>query len=263
MNHPALSYLSADRLAALAEGRELPASGQGAALTADISGFTALTELLARTRGERRGADELASLLNIVYEVLIAQVERAGAAIISFSGDAMLCWFARDNGAAALRCAAAIQAAMAGLELPPVSGVGSVSLAVKCAIVCGQAYRLRLGDGEIQYLDTLAGPALLDLAAIEQLARPGEIVVDRAIASRLPAPEIKEWRRLSDPELEGAVVEPAGPFFEASSPQAASRKVAASAARRVLVMAYLESWGEGMILGSAHDRTSVSFASVL
>ncbi|HYF65522.1 MAG TPA: AAA family ATPase, partial [Herpetosiphonaceae bacterium] len=165
----------------------------------------------------RRGADELASLLNIVYEVLIAQVERAGAAIISFSGDAMLCWFARDNGAAALRCAAAIQAAMAGLELPPVSGVGSVSLAVKCAIVCGQAYRLRLGDGEIQYLDTLAGPALLDLAAIEQLARPGEIVVDRAIASRLPAPEIKEWRRLSDPELEGAVVEPA-----AAAPAAAA-----------------------------------------
>ena len=52
-------YLPQDRLRALARQQALPAQTQGAALFADISGFTMLTEALALRHGERRGVEVL------------------------------------------------------------------------------------------------------------------------------------------------------------------------------------------------------------
>src|SRR5687768_13643740 len=90
---PLLSYLPQDRLRALARGERLPDRASGAALFADISGFTPLTEALARELGPRRGVDELSRQINAVYDALIAQVERYGGSVIGFAGDAMTCWF--------------------------------------------------------------------------------------------------------------------------------------------------------------------------
>jgi class 3 adenylate cyclase len=53
------TYLPQDRLRALARGEALPDRTSGAALFADISGFTALTEALQRSLGARRGGEEL------------------------------------------------------------------------------------------------------------------------------------------------------------------------------------------------------------
>src|SRR5688572_17772431 len=86
-------YLPQDRLRALALDEPLPDRTQGAALFADISGFTPLTESLARTFGPRRGAEELTLHLNRVYDALIARLERFGGSVIGFSGDAITCWF--------------------------------------------------------------------------------------------------------------------------------------------------------------------------
>lgn len=52
------AYLPGDRRRALAAGRELPDRVRGAAIFADISGFTRLTEELAREHGRRRGAED-------------------------------------------------------------------------------------------------------------------------------------------------------------------------------------------------------------
>ena len=87
------AYLPADRRQALARGADLPDRTRGAALFADISGFTPLTEALARTLGAREGADALTRQLNRVYDALIDSVDMAGGSVIDFSGDAITCWF--------------------------------------------------------------------------------------------------------------------------------------------------------------------------
>ena len=57
-------YIPIDRRHALARGEGLPDRAWGAALFADISGFTPLTEALARELGPRRGAEELTCALD-------------------------------------------------------------------------------------------------------------------------------------------------------------------------------------------------------
>src|SRR4051812_45462033 len=90
------SYIPIDRRLAIARGLDLPARTSGAALFADISGFTPLTETLTRELGPQRGAEELSHQLIVIYSALIAQVEQYHGSVISFSGDAITCWF--DNG---------------------------------------------------------------------------------------------------------------------------------------------------------------------
>src|SRR5688500_18135569 len=109
-------YVPQDRRSALARGKGLPERTQGAALFADISGFTPLTESLTRTLGPRRGSEALTQQLEAVYTALIAQIERFGASVVSFAGDALTCWFDDHDGPAARRalaCAQALQLAMA------------------------------------------------------------------------------------------------------------------------------------------------------
>ena len=90
-------YIPTDRRHALAQDVTLPERTSGAALFADISGFTPLTEALVREFGPRGGAEELTRQLNLVYDVLIAKVHRYGGSVIGFAGDAITCWFAGDT----------------------------------------------------------------------------------------------------------------------------------------------------------------------
>ncbi|MBC8078339.1 MAG: hypothetical protein H7Y32_19825, partial [Chloroflexales bacterium] len=50
------AYIPTDRRHALVRGVDLPARALGAALFADISGFTPLTAMLVRALGPQRGA---------------------------------------------------------------------------------------------------------------------------------------------------------------------------------------------------------------
>ena len=86
-------YIPQDRRAAMASGRDLPENVEGAALFADISGFTPLTESLTDALGLRRGAEELPLYLNAIYDALIGEVDRFGGSVIGFAGDAITCWF--------------------------------------------------------------------------------------------------------------------------------------------------------------------------
>ena len=93
------AYLAQDRRRALARGLELPECCSGAALFADITGFTALTETLAQGQGSRRGVDDVVRRINAVHQVLIDEVERCGGSVVSLAGDGMTCWFDdRDAG---------------------------------------------------------------------------------------------------------------------------------------------------------------------
>jgi class 3 adenylate cyclase len=91
-----IAYIPMDRRQALAQRRTLPERSSGAALFADISGFTPLTELLVRLLGPQRGAEELPRRLNEVYDALIAEIDRYGGTVLGFAGDAITCWFDED-----------------------------------------------------------------------------------------------------------------------------------------------------------------------
>src|SRR5215213_7305114 len=94
-----LAFLPIDRQHALANFTPLRARTSGAALFADLSGFTPLTEALVRALGPQRGAEELTRQLNLVYNTLIGQVDNYRGTVIGFSGDAITCWFEADHTA--------------------------------------------------------------------------------------------------------------------------------------------------------------------
>lgn len=193
------AYLPQDRRRALACDETLPDRAFGSVLFADLSGFTAITEQLTRELGHRRGAEELSQRLEAVYTALITQIEHYGGSVISFAGDAMLCWFADGewpmaNGAgsqplairyvpSAIRCAAALQAAMQ--QFP--------QLALKVAVATGPVRRLVVGNPDQQLFDVLAGDTLVRMAIGERLARKGEVVVDEATAQST-AQHFAQWR---------------------------------------------------------------------
>ena len=199
-----LAYLPQDRRAALAAGTALPTDPQGAALFADIVGFTPLTEGITQALGPRRGADVLIEQINIVYDGLITAVDRAGGSVIGFAGDSITCWFddAGRPGTAARRataCAFALQAAMTAFTaIPDPAGAGTLALALKAAVATGPARRFLVGDPAIGVIEVLAGRTLFRLAQAEHLAQKGEVVVDAATVAALgntyPEPP-SQWRQ--------------------------------------------------------------------
>src|SRR5690349_1451054 len=152
------AYIPTDRRYALARGLDLPDHPSGAALFADISGFTPLTDALVEALGPQRGSEELTRWLNEIYDALLSEVESYRGSVISFSGDAITCWF--DDGqstiASVLRataCALAMQQAMQRFAQVDIPQAGIVSLAIKVVIAVGPARRFLIGDPAIQLVD--------------------------------------------------------------------------------------------------------------
>ena len=199
-------YIPADRQFAIASGKELPEYTTGAALFADISGFTLLTDMIVRLLGPQRGAEELPRWLNRIYDGLIADVTRYRGSVISFSGDAITCWFddhpgderAQHPTPAALRataCAVSIQNTMKQFTQVDIPGSETVSLGIKVAVAAGSARRFLVGDPEILIIDVLAGKTLDRLAASASHAKRGEIVLDEITAISLQEKiNVADWR---------------------------------------------------------------------
>jgi class 3 adenylate cyclase len=189
------AYIPIDRRQAMARGESLPDRGDGAAVMADVSGFTPLTEALARELGPQRGAEEITRYLNQVYDALIAEVDRYHGSVVGFSGDAITCWFDGDDGLRATTCAVQLQRAMAQFSHITLPSGPAVALALKVAIAVGAVRRFVVGDPNVQLLDVLAGATLDRLAAAEHLAQKGEVVLSAETAGRLQQHVvIAEWR---------------------------------------------------------------------
>jgi len=195
LTEPLSIYMPMDRRQALVEGRELPERSNGAALFADISGFTPLTENLARELGRQQGAEELTRLLNQIYGTLINEVHNYHGSVIGFSGDAITCWLDGDDGLRALACGLAMQQAMRQFEAITTPAGVTVSLGIKVAIVTGPVRRLLAGDPQVQVVEALAGHTLDRLAAAEHQTRRGEVCVEAAIVDLAPQDiTVADWR---------------------------------------------------------------------
>ncbi len=189
------AYISIDRQYALIDDRDLPEQSWGTALFADISGFTPLTEALVHELGPQRGAEELTRHLNTVYDALINELYRYSGCVISFSGDAITCWFDGDPGLRATACGLAMHQAMQQFTNVMIPSGRTVTLSIKAAVATGSVRRFVVGDPQIQFIDVLAGATLEHLAAAEHQANKGEVVLDSGALESLGANvEIAEWR---------------------------------------------------------------------
>ncbi len=211
-------YIPAEYRLALSANAGLPEHAHGAALFADISGFTPLTEALTRALGLRRGAEELPIYLNKVYDALISQVDHFGGSVIGFAGDAITCWFddapigfeqpTPPSADRAAYCALALQSAIQAFASIPVPGQNSVALALKVSVAAGPVRRFLVGDPATQTIELIAGSTVMRMAAGEHLAAKGETIFDFTTAQMLGERLlVKEWRSEPSEESPFAVVE--------------------------------------------------------
>jgi len=193
------TYIPTDRRQAMLRGDDLPDRSAGAALFADVSGFTPLAEALVKELGPKRSAEELTRQLNLIYDALIGEVNRYHGSVMVFSGDAITSWFDGDNGLRATACALAMQRTMAQFASVQTPSGSQVSLAMKVALAAGPVRRFRLGAPHIQLMDVLAGSTLDRMAAAEHHAHRGEVVVGSEIVAQLgDQVEVVEWREDHD-----------------------------------------------------------------
>ncbi|UCF09490.1 MAG: tetratricopeptide repeat protein [Candidatus Bipolaricaulota bacterium] len=180
-------YIAMDRRQALSTGSVLSDRSRGTLLFADIAGFTPLTEALAATLGPRRGAEEITSLVNRVYEALVAEVHRYRGSVNCFIGDAVITFYEDDVGPRAVASALQMQRAMAAFDAVEIPGGETVSLGLKTSITSGPIRRFLVGDPKIRLIDVLAGKTLDRLADVEHAANPGEVLATADIVASLPS----------------------------------------------------------------------------
>lgn len=148
---------------------------RGAALFADISGFTRLAEDLAR-RGPR-GAELLAEALNAYFGELIAVISGYGGEVVKFAGDALLAlWTATEPlelaMARAAGCGLAVQRALGDRVV-----LEQQQLALRIGVGAGSVLSIQVGGVGGRWLWLVAGEAIDQLGPAEQEAQPGQVVL--------------------------------------------------------------------------------------
>ena len=154
----------------------------GTLVFADVSGFTKLSERLARLGAE--GAERISEAIETSFTPLLAVAYANGGGLLKFGGDALLLFFEGDDHALracraavgmrrALRAAGAVVAPGARTTLRMSMGVHSGTLALCLA---GRSHREPV----------VAGPAVTRTLTMEKAASAGEIVLSPSLAATLP-----------------------------------------------------------------------------
>ena len=157
----------------------------GALLLADISGFTAIAERMAR-QGPA-GAEELRGLLDGAFQPLLELIAGTGGDVLKFAGDAMLArWPA--TGPDGERGLAGATAAAAGCAGEMQAALGRFAAAERLPL----ALRIGVGAGEVVVLDVggererrellVAGAAVPQTTGAAERALPGQVVLSEAAA---------------------------------------------------------------------------------
>jgi len=152
---------------------------------ADISGFTTLAEELADNGV--RGAEDLTTILNEVFEGLITSVESHGGEVVKFGGDALSliwpCSPASDSMAEAMWRAAQAAFAMQQTMQNNFAVVSSrdgdtFNLQMKIGLSAGELLEVHAGGvfGRWEYV--LAGAPMVNMSSAENQAQATEIVAD-------------------------------------------------------------------------------------
>ncbi|NOZ06496.1 MAG: tetratricopeptide repeat protein, partial [Chloroflexi bacterium] len=149
----------------------------GTLLMADITGFTALSEHIARLG--REGAEEITGIVNHYFTHMIESSDRECGFLIKFAGDAMILLFTdEDHAWRAVRAGVAMQEAMKRFAHVQTSQ-GEFSLRVKMGISTGDIFTAHVGTRErMEYV--VMGQAVRAMAQAENIAQAGELVLNEA-----------------------------------------------------------------------------------
>lgn len=175
-----VSPLLTTGLADVPEAGSEPAGGtlQVAALQADMSGFTALAERLAREGP--RGADPLSELINACFGVLVSDVERHGGHIVHFPGDAVIALWPAQAGREGQAVVRAVQCANDLLDHFAASiAAHDHGLGLRVGIGAGEVAFGVVGGCMGRWETYVGGPALLSMAMAEQASERGCVFAAR------------------------------------------------------------------------------------
>ena len=168
------SFIPIDRLHALVQKENLPDRTAGTVLFADLAGFTPLTEALEKNLGSKRGAEAVSILLTNTFTSLIKNIHNFHGSVVGFSGDAITCWFDKDDGRYAGAAALAMQEAMTHLPKPSFQEDNLPTLKLKIALAQGSVRRFLAGSSKMQLVDVLAGQILDRVTDAADLTKAGD-----------------------------------------------------------------------------------------
>jgi class 3 adenylate cyclase/tetratricopeptide (TPR) repeat protein len=161
---------------------ELVETLDGTLVFADISGFTRLSERLARSGTE--GAEHLVDTINSCFSRLLVDAYAGGGSLLKFGGDAMLLWFEGEDHA--LRaCSSAVAMRRTLRDVGRIrAGASNVVLRMSVGVHSGP-YAMFLVGGSHREL-VVGGPAVSTVVALESAASSGQILASPSTAELLP-----------------------------------------------------------------------------
>jgi class 3 adenylate cyclase/tetratricopeptide (TPR) repeat protein len=156
---------------------------EGTLAFVDISGFTKLSERLARLG--KSGAEELTATIDSCFVTLLDLAVAKGGRLLKFGGDALLVYFSGDAHEARA-CLAAIEMRRALRVVGRLMVLGQkVSLRMSVGVHSGVFNFFLVGESHSEFIVT--GPAASTVVAMEGAADAGEIVISDATAAVLRA----------------------------------------------------------------------------
>jgi class 3 adenylate cyclase/tetratricopeptide (TPR) repeat protein len=159
----------------------------GSLLFADLSGFTAFSEKLSVLG--KQGAEEVSTIVNQLFEALVAEVYTHQGMLLKFGGDALTAFFDAEtlgplHATAASRAALAMQERMASFAAVS-TRAGTFRLGLRVGVHSGRVFAAEVGD--INHIElVITGPEVNRVAMAQDIAAPGEVVISDQTAALLP-----------------------------------------------------------------------------
>ena len=182
---------------------------EGTLAFVDISGFTAMSEKLARQG--KVGAEEVSDVMNATFTRLLDVAYANGGGLVKFGGDALLLFFTGDDHAPrACHAAYGMRRALREIGRPKTSA-GQVSLRMHVGVHSDTFHFFLVGDSHRELL--IAGSGATKTVEMEDASEAGEILLTAAAAAAVPdrvLGEEKAGGRLlrSDLAVEEAGIDP-------------------------------------------------------
>jgi class 3 adenylate cyclase/tetratricopeptide (TPR) repeat protein len=220
---------------------------EGSLVFADISGFTHLSERLAR-RGPV-GAEELVGIINACFGELLPAAYEQGAGLLKFGGDALLLLVQGQEHAARACVAAFEMRRRLGQFTRSTSMSEAAHLRISIGVHSARFNFFLVGGSHRELLVT--GPGATQTVACESAADAGEILLSRSTAAAV------ESRAIGSDKAPGHLLRSA-PFVE----HAAAIEVPPSVAGldlEMLVPAGLREYIQDGVIEPEHRDASVAF----
>jgi len=157
-------------------------TAEGSVVFVDISGFTKLSEKLAKVGKE--GAEQVTEAIEACFTDLLAVAYANDGSLIKFGGDALLLWF-EDDDHVANACRSAVWMRRALRDVGRIEVPGShVQLRMSVGVHTGTYHFFHVGGSHRELV--VAGPGWTGTAHMEHEADAGDILMSPEVAATLP-----------------------------------------------------------------------------